>query len=311
MRAILAVDKEEQKGSKMTNRRKTSQKTNRRLSPEADRVRHVLWALFAGSQTALAASVRASQSAISRVVSGKQEPSVKMMRSMATLPGVDKKWALEGIGVCPETPEPVLASEPFLPVVDEVFPKMTADRQRDVSSERRAIAPSDYRPTRYFFRVSSLSVLTQVPELRIAAADLLLVETDASRWDGNLAYLSGRLCATSREGEPGNWQFVRARWVGGQGPDLAPLSFDLLRGEGASALGRKKDERPTRRIVTRPTNDDSLNQANRADVAEKKEVPIVPESRGSEARSEAPGGHLDVLTPFEIIGVVVQLLRPF
>jgi hypothetical protein len=311
MRDILAVDMEEQKGSEMTKRRKTSRKASRPLSPEADRVRHVLWALFAGSQTAMAATVHVSQSAVSRVVSGKQEPSVKMMRSMATLPGVDKKWALEGIGVWPETPEPVLASEPFLPVVDEFFAKMSADRQRDVSSERRAIAPTDYRPTRYFFRVSSLSVLTRVPELRISAADLLLVETDASRWEGNPAYLNGRLCATSRDGEPGNWQFVRARWVGGQGPDLARLSYDLLKDEGANAFGRKKDERQSRRIVTRPKKDDSLNQANRADVAVKKEVLIVPESQGSEARREAPGGHLDVFTPFEIIGVVVQLLRPF
>jgi hypothetical protein len=236
-----------------------------------------------------------------------------MMRSMATLPGVDKKWALEGIGVWPETPEPVLASEPFLPVVDEFFAKMSADRQRDVSSERRAIAPSDYRATRYFFRVSSLSVLTRVPELRISAADLLLVETDASRWEGNPAYLNGRLCATSRDGEPGNWQFVRARWVGGQGPDLARLSYDLLKDEGANAFGRKKDERPSRRIVTRPKNDESLNQAieNRTDDVVRNEGPIAPESRGTEARREAPGGNLDVLTPIDVVAVVIQLLRPF
>ncbi len=139
----------------MGKRRKNSKRTGSPLSPAAERVRHVLWAFFAGSQTALAASIETSQSAISRVVSGRQEPTEKMMRSLAALPGVDKRWALEGLGNRPESPEPRLTPEPFLPVLEEFVPTMTADRQRDSSSERRAIAPSDYRPSRYFFRVSS------------------------------------------------------------------------------------------------------------------------------------------------------------
>jgi len=294
----------------MTTRRKISKKASRPLSPEADRVHYVLWTLFGGSQTAMAASVGASQSAISRVMSGKQAPTEKMMRSLAALAGVDKRWALEGIGGCPETPEPRLASEPFLPVVDEFVAKMSADRQRDVSSERRTIAPSDYRPTRYFFRVSGLSVLTQVPELRIVPADLLLVETDVNRWEENPTYLNGRVCVTSSDGGPGNWQFALARWVGGQGADVPRLSFRLLRDESASVVGRKNEPR-SRQIVTRPRNDDSLNQANRADVAVKKDVPIAPEIQGPHAQLEAPSSNLGMLTDIKVVGVVIHLVRLF
>ncbi len=150
--------------------------------------------------------------------------------------------------------------------------------------------------------------MTRVPELRIAAADLLLMETDASRWVGNLTYLQGRICVVP---DDGGWQFVRARWVGREGFDLAGLSVEPLSDEGASGVQPAKYDRPLRQIHTeRGYASEAIGLSSVLPAAVKTDDPVVPEGQRPDAPREAAVHEVEV-NAAGIVAAVVQLVRPF
>lgn len=77
-----------------------------KLSAEAQRVADVLWYAWGNSQTRMAAAIGVSQSVISHVIVGRQQPGRKLLAAIAKSRLVNSLWLLTGEG------EPEIVREP-------------------------------------------------------------------------------------------------------------------------------------------------------------------------------------------------------
>jgi len=140
------------------------------------RFRYALTAIYGGSQRKMAAALGVSQAAVSRVISGHQDPSPRMLLALSRIGELDASWVLTG----EHQPDALVEQSPWLPVVQDV---VRSPSEIDlVKAERRAVAAAEYSDTRYFVRLHDRDQVASRLGFQIAAGDLLLVETQPAYW---------------------------------------------------------------------------------------------------------------------------------
>ena len=84
---------------------------------QADRFAYVLDFAFGGDQTAFAAALGCSQSLVSRIVRKVQGPGQRLIKTFASLPGIDVEWARLGkVHLPPSSPNKTLLAGPCRPL---------------------------------------------------------------------------------------------------------------------------------------------------------------------------------------------------
>lgn len=163
-------------------------------SPETERVMLVLERLWAGNKTAMARDLGVSTSLINKVAYGERSPGRKLLNALANHPTVDEIWLLTGQGE-PFTDKnrvQIGSSSSLLPVADHVLPGSPDKHQAHFVTRIDLLSAEWARPSRYLLRVGSGWSIVQEAGSRIAAGDLLLVETEPI-WVENPAVLPGKL----------------------------------------------------------------------------------------------------------------------
>lgn len=157
-----------------------------KLSDTAERVDWVLKKVWGGSQTRMAEEIGVSQSAISNVVTGRQEPGRKFLASVAGNSLINSTWIITGQG----DPLVTLGSEAgrrAAYVARQLF-EGRPDEHGDCLGHMLEVPLPFYRPSRYWLQVDGTSPLIEAEQLRIAVGDIILFEPDPTGWPTDLAH---------------------------------------------------------------------------------------------------------------------------
>jgi transcriptional regulator with XRE-family HTH domain len=153
---------------------------NSKLNETAQRVDWVLKKVWSGSQTRMAEDIGVSQSAISNVVTGRQQPGRKLLAAVSSNSLINSTWLITGEG----DPLITLGTEPgrrALYVARRLFEGHPEDNGDCLGSMMEVPIPY-YRPSRYWMQVHSDSPLVNHEPLKIAVDDFVLFEPDQSGW---------------------------------------------------------------------------------------------------------------------------------
>lgn len=148
------------------------------MNPTARRVQRLLKLLFADVQQREASrQIGVTQSLLSRTLSEEREPSKTLLEKLASFPGVNPRWLLDGVG------EPLLSDCTTLPVVTRLPKTAEAMWQETVSGdETYRISENQFSETRYWCRLTKTTVKSWGDwgqrHLRPKDGDYLLLETD-------------------------------------------------------------------------------------------------------------------------------------
>ena len=156
-----------------------------KLSATAERVDWVLKKVWGGSQTRMAEEIGVSQSAISNVVTGRQEPGRRFLALVASNSLINSTWIITGQG----DPLVTLGSEAgrrAAYVARRLFEGRT-DEHGDCLGHMLEVPLPFYRPSRYWLQIDGASPLTEVEQLKIAVGDIILFEPDPNGWPSDLA----------------------------------------------------------------------------------------------------------------------------
>lgn len=141
---------------------------------QRERLSYYLRVLYRGNQRVMADAAGVTQSFVSKILSGAQQPSAGFLDTLSRQPLVNPAWLLRGEG------EPLLPSTAgTLPVSDLILPGTPSAYPDLIGANRHAVATPLESSTRYFFRVPPTSDIVLRSELAIRAGDLLLIETAA------------------------------------------------------------------------------------------------------------------------------------
>lgn len=246
----------------------------------ADRIQRVYERVFGGNQSRMARSLSLSQPVVSRVLSGRQLPSRRMIEALASHPAVNSEFLLGGHGDPEAKPSPVPTEG--LPVAVCPLPGLPAHYRQFLTGQYVTCCDL-VTDTRYLVEITPASSLAQSPELCIAPGDWLVIETDpvALRVP---ALLDGRLCLVApRTGNRKDVDFVRVRVAYGTGALFG------------TPIGAVQAEIPPRTGVHR----------HRGLVFD--EPPAKPSRPKTAEKRDEYGSHR--LSFEEIVGVVVELRR--
>jgi hypothetical protein len=155
-----------------------------KLSEVAQRVQWLLTKVWNGSQTRMASDIGISQSVISHVVTGRQEPGRKLLAAVASNSLINSKWLITGEG------DPLITqmSEPgrrALYVARSLF-EGNPDNNGECLGSMLEVPIRFYRASRYWVEVSVGNPLISFGSLRIAAGDFVLFEPDSEGWPESL-----------------------------------------------------------------------------------------------------------------------------
>lgn len=155
-----------------------------KLSDTAQRVEWVLKKVWSGSQTKMAAEIGVSQSAISNVVTGRQQPGRKFLAAVASKSLINSTWLITGEGdpLITQGPE---SSRRALYVARTLFDGYPEDHG-DQLGNMLEVPMRFYRSSRYWIEVQTGCPLTKFDSLKIAVGDFVLFEPDAKNWPANL-----------------------------------------------------------------------------------------------------------------------------
>jgi hypothetical protein len=257
----------------------------------AGRIERLLRLLWAGNQRKMAEDLAVSQATISKVVRGERAPGSKLLDAIANHPAVNRHWVHEGQGEPlraehHETP----ADECLVPVARVILPGPPSNNVGLLAGSRVPIAAFYFAPSRYLLEVQADDAVVRVPELKIAAGDLLLMETDGAVWRGNVRVLNNRLCAVRSEvGDRPQHLLAKAR----VDPLEGTLSFDLYRYDEATDIGHLRSTKRVR-IVDPPKGDlpetpppDSAGPDDPIGAAPVEERPPTAQGQGPKPSREA------------------------
>lgn len=149
------------------------------LETTAERLQFVLRKIWGGSQTRMARDTGISQSAISNVITGRQQPGRHILAAVASHPLVNAAWLLTGTGT------PIVgdaADEPMLPVTRALFEGPPDAHSDLLQSYFYPVPRRQFKATRYWFEIDEEHPYVSDAELKIAAGDKVLFETDRSSW---------------------------------------------------------------------------------------------------------------------------------
>jgi hypothetical protein len=156
----------------------------RELSELATRVEWLLKNVWEGVQVKMASDIGVTQSAISNIVTGRQQPGRKFLAAVASNPAINSKWLISGDGEPLARPN----SEPgrrALYVARTLFEGLPDDHG-DCLGDMLEVPLRLYRPSRYWFEIPAGCSLVSAPELKISAGDLVLFEPDQKGWPDSI-----------------------------------------------------------------------------------------------------------------------------
>jgi transcriptional regulator with XRE-family HTH domain len=142
------------------------------------------------NQSRMGRDVGVDQSALSKMLAGKQQPSAMLLERLANWPGVNAAWLMSGRGEPRLDTFPASGAGQYRPLFEE----LQADRLRDRPAVRAGVgypvAGAQYTETSYWLRVPVHHPVTVGTDVR--HGDLLLLETDPA-WTGSIANVRGRM----------------------------------------------------------------------------------------------------------------------
>jgi hypothetical protein len=181
--------------------------------------------LYGDNQAKMAAATGMSQPQISLVVRGLRAPGKKLLSALARDPRVNALWVLDGTGQpFAEAEQPAPHGGVVLQVMRDVLSGPVADHA-DLRTGLTLDWTGLVRPTMYLLQVAMYDPIANVPALRIAPGDYLLLETDPARWRANLNLLAGRVCAIRRANVAGGRVVLARVYPAGERGGLA---FDTV-----------------------------------------------------------------------------------
>jgi hypothetical protein len=157
---------------------------NHELSELAKRVEWLLKNVWEGVQVKMASEIGVTQSAISNIITGRQQPGRKFLAAVASNPAINSKWLISGDGEPLARPN----SEPgrrALYVARTLFEGLPDDHG-DCLGDMLEVPLRLYRPTRYWFEIPADCPLVSVSSLKIAVGDLMLFEPDQKGWPDSI-----------------------------------------------------------------------------------------------------------------------------
>jgi hypothetical protein len=158
-------------------------------------------------------------------VCGHQRPGSRLLLALASLPGVNRKWALLGKGQPPD-PDDAAATELSLPVVEDfVVPFDRRDRER--ATEFRRVSAAEFSKSRLFLRASAKSIPVSLLDTEFRSGDLLVIETKASLWRKEPKRIDGKFCLVQLPVETPQ-RLTVARIAVGNSASGKPVSLVML-----------------------------------------------------------------------------------
>ena len=266
------------------------------------RIDHVLEIVFRGNQRAMADSLGVSKGLVSKVATRAQRPSEAFLDAIARLPMVNGDWLRYGRGL-PLLPSTVGS----LAVAEVILPGPPGTHTGLLHGERCAVAAALERETRYWLRVGGHFAIASVPEMRIAARDLLLMETARDHLD-RLDVLDGQLCAIAISSET-QTTYAFARLTIKKGKLLATVYHPEIRNEVAEA-GPKLTNKEFIDAMNQPTRMKIDRRRPRAptDQAAAEGMPAPQTDEGTSRQPDYPGGR-QLTGTNEVVGLVLLLQR--
>ncbi|MCA9180371.1 MAG: hypothetical protein KDA51_02940 [Planctomycetales bacterium] len=176
-------------------KKKQPQKSRRiTVTPVAERITWLLDNVWSGNRSAMSRDVGCSPSVITKIAAGSQSAGRRLLTAIAGHPKVNPTWLLSGVG------EPLLADSPEVPaagwplaIARQPLLGEAADNSGLLSGESFPTAGAFYRESRYWLDVQPREPILRLRRLKIAAKDLLLIETDDSYWS-QLHLVQERIC---------------------------------------------------------------------------------------------------------------------
>jgi transcriptional regulator with XRE-family HTH domain len=149
--------------------------------------------LWQANRSQMARDLDTDQSAMSRILSAKQQPGAKLLERLATWPSVNVGWLFLGQGepILPEGLRPGVGQ--FLPLAEELLPGQPDEHRERLTQVSYPVAAAFYSPTAYWYRLPPKSaVARECPDVLVG--DHMLIETDA-KWTRRWGAVIGKFCA--------------------------------------------------------------------------------------------------------------------
>lgn len=177
----------------MRGRKPEKTKTNR--STPAGRVAYLLEHRWRGRCSEMARELKIAPSSLSRVVRGERPPGRDLLARIAQHASVNAGWLLTGMG------EPFLSSDAAPP---RALPLLDLPLAGPIEEQSQLLARGRLELTKLFTPSSyCLAVRPAHPAIvawpgEVHDGDVLVLETDASRWREEPGFVEGRICVRRR-----------------------------------------------------------------------------------------------------------------
>lgn len=152
------------------------------LESVSDRFAFLLRKIWGGSQTRMASDCGISQSSISNVITGRQQPGRAILTAVAAHPLVNAQWLLTGAG----TPLGEFAGASALSVAKTLFMGLPSQNRERLADYLLPVEQHLFSPSRYWFEVVAGNPFVHDSDLSIAIGDKILFEPDSSGWPSDL-----------------------------------------------------------------------------------------------------------------------------
>jgi transcriptional regulator with XRE-family HTH domain len=243
--------------------------------------------IWSGNQSAMGRDLGVDQSAVSKVLAGKQQPSAMLIERLATWSRVNPAWLMSGRG------EPLLdgSTTPgvglYCPLVEEIPPGRLSELPAVRAGVSYPVAGAHYTPTSYWFKVPPNHPVTYGTD--VTTRDLILIETDP-QWTGSIGTVRDKMVVLSDpEESPG----IRRMVIGAVDATEEPTFADY---EMVSELY------PIRLYTTPPARETKKTKRSLAWLV----LPGTPKAvREAAAKLKEP-----VVTLDDLVGLRMCLLRP-
>ena len=214
----------------------------------AGRIEFLLRVVWSGSQRRMAEDLAVSAALISKVVRGERAPGSKLLDAVANDRRVNRLWVHEGQGEPLRAEHREAPADEFLvPVARIILPGPPGDHAGLLAGPRLPVGAFFYASSRYLLEIQADDAVVRVSELKIAPGDLLLLETDAANWRGDVGILKDRLCAVRGEaGDRRQHLLAKARVDTREGT----LSFDVYGHDGGTETIIRRSTKRVRQVDT-------------------------------------------------------------
>jgi len=164
-------------------------------SPLAARLRLLCERVWDGNKTRMGRDCGGvDQPTMSRVLAGRQQPSVELLEALARREDVNPRWLVCGHGEPrPASRGPDLAGGDFSPIAKTPLPDEPGNCPELLTHTSLPVATSFFSPTAYWYAVPKRHALTRSKSGGVSAGAYLLIEASPA-WTREERRYRGRLC---------------------------------------------------------------------------------------------------------------------